>query len=184
MAGLAGLCLPVWIYLAFNWGTANAHGWGAAMSTDTAFALGALALAGKGLPDRVRTFLLSVCIVDDLLSLVVIGVAYSGSIKAMPLIVGFALLAVVGVLRMRGIRNGIAYLAVGLAAWVAFWNSGVDPIVVGLVMGLLTYRAGQPNRPGGGDRRVPALPRAADGRAPARRGPWCAPRSRPTTASS
>ncbi|HEY6792791.1 MAG TPA: Na+/H+ antiporter NhaA, partial [Trebonia sp.] len=121
--------------------TANAHGWGAAMSTDTAFALGALALAGKGLPDRVRTFLLSVCIVDDLLSLVVIAVAYSGSIKTVPLLVGFAFLAVVAVLRMRGVRNGIAYLAVGLAAWVAFWNSGVDPIVTGLVIGLLTYAA-------------------------------------------
>jgi Na+/H+ antiporter NhaA len=141
MAGLAGLFLPVCIYLGFNWGTANAHGWGAAMSTDTAFALGALALAGRGLPDRVRTFLLSVCIVDDLLSLLVIGVAYSGSVKVVPLIVGFAFLAVVAVLRMRGVRNGIAYLAVGLAAWIAFWNSGVDPIVVGLVIGLLTYAA-------------------------------------------
>jgi Na+/H+ antiporter NhaA len=141
MAGVAGLFLPVCIYLGLNWGTPNAHGWGAAMSTDTAFALGALALAGKGLPDRVRTFLLSVCIVDDLLSLVVIGVVYSSSVKAVPLIIGFAFLAVVGVLRMRGVRSGIAYLVVGLAAWIAFWNSGVDPIVAGLVIGLLTYAA-------------------------------------------
>ena len=141
MAGLAGLCLPVVIYLAFNAGTRNAHGWGAAMSTDTAFALGSLALAGRGLPDRVRTFLLSVCIVDDLLSLVVIAVAYSASIKAVPLVIGFAFLAVVGVLRLRGNRNGATYLALGVAAWVAFWNSGVDPIVTGLVIGLLTYAA-------------------------------------------
>jgi Na+/H+ antiporter NhaA len=141
MAGLVGLCLPVCIYLAFNAGTRDAHGWGAAMSTDTAFALGALALAGKGLPDRVRTFLLTVCIVDDLLSLVVIAVAYSSSVKAMPLLIGFAFLAVVAVLRLRGVRRGIVYLGVGLAAWVAFWNSGVDPIVTGLVIGLLTYAA-------------------------------------------
>ncbi len=141
MAGLAGLCLPVCIYLAFNAGTANTHGWGAAMSTDTAFALGALALAGKGLPDRVRTFLLTVCIVDDLLSLVVIAVAYSHGIKVMPLLVGFAFLAAVAVLRLRGVRYGIAYLALGLGAWVAFWNCGVDPIVTGLVIGLLTYAA-------------------------------------------
>jgi Na+/H+ antiporter NhaA len=141
MAGLAGLILPVCIYLALNWGGTNAHGWGAAMSSDTAFALGALALAGKGLPDRVRTFLLSVCIVDDLLSLVVIGVVYSSSVKAVPLIVGFAFLAVVGFLRTRGVRSGIAYLAVGVATWIAFWNSGVDPIVAGLVIGLLTYAA-------------------------------------------
>jgi Na+/H+ antiporter NhaA len=141
MAGLAGLCVPVCIYLAVNGGGRYAHGWGAAMSSDTAFALGALALAGKGLPDRVRSFLLTVCIVDDLLSLVVIAVAYSGSIMAVPLLIGLAFLAVAAVLRWRGYRNGLVYLAVGGAAWVAFWHSGVDPIVAGLVMGLLTYAA-------------------------------------------
>jgi Na+/H+ antiporter NhaA len=141
MAGLAGMVLPVCIYLAFNAGSKQAHGWGTAMSSDTALALGALALAGKGLPDRVRTFLLTVSIVDDLLSLVVIAVAYSGSLQPVPLLAGFALLAVILVLRLRGVRNGILHLIAGVAAWVAFWNSGVDPIVTGLVIGLLTYAA-------------------------------------------
>jgi Na+/H+ antiporter NhaA/predicted DsbA family dithiol-disulfide isomerase len=141
MAGLAGLCVPVCIYLAFNAGSGEVHGWGAAMSTDTAFALGTLAIAGKNLPDRVRTFLLTFCIVDDLLSLVVIAVAYSSSVMAVPLLVGCVFLAGVLVLRLRGIRNGAAYLVLGVAAWVAFWNSGVDPIVTGLVIGLLTYAA-------------------------------------------
>jgi Na+/H+ antiporter NhaA len=98
-------------------------------------------VAGKGLPDRVRTFLLTFCIVDDLLSLVVIAIFYSSSVNAVPLLIGFAFLAVVLALRLRGIRNGVAYLAIGVAAWVAFWNSGVDPIVTGLVIGLLTYAA-------------------------------------------
>src|SRR6516164_2831896 len=58
-AGLGGLVVPIAIYLAINAGRPSAHGWGAAMSTDTAFALGALALAGGSrLPDRVRTWLL------------------------------------------------------------------------------------------------------------------------------
>jgi Na+/H+ antiporter NhaA len=141
MAGLAGMVLPVSIYLAFNAGSAQAHGWGTAMSSDTALALGALALAGKGLPDRVRTFLLTVSIVDDLLSLVVIAVAYSGGLHPVALLVGFAFLAVILVLRLRGVRNGILHPLAGVAAWVAFWNSGVDPIVTGLVIGLLTYAA-------------------------------------------
>jgi Na+/H+ antiporter NhaA len=141
MAGLTGMILPVCIYLAFNAGSRQAHGWGTAMSSDTALALGALALAGKGLPDRVRTFLLTVSIVDDLLSLVVIAVAYSGSLRLMPLLAGFAFLAVILALRLRGVRNGIPHLIAGVAAWVAFWNSGVDPIVTGLVIGLLTYAA-------------------------------------------
>jgi Na+/H+ antiporter NhaA len=141
MAGLAGMIVPAVIFLAFNAGTRNAHGWGTAMSTDTAFALGALALAGKGLPDRVRTFLLTFSVVDDLVALVIIAIAYSGSVSAVPLVSGIAFLAMILLLRLRGVRNGLAYFAFGLAAWIAFFKSGVDPIVVGLVTGLLTYAA-------------------------------------------
>ena len=67
LAGLGGMLVPIAIYLALNAGRPTAHGWGAAMSTDTAFALGALALAGGSrLPDRVRTYLLTFSVVDDL----------------------------------------------------------------------------------------------------------------------
>ena len=67
LAGLGGMVVPIAIFLAFNAGKPSAHGWGAAMSTDTAFALGALALAGGSrLPDRVRTYLLTFSVVDDL----------------------------------------------------------------------------------------------------------------------
>jgi Na+/H+ antiporter NhaA len=141
MAGLAGMVLPVFIYLAFNAGTRQAHGWGTAMSTDTAFALGALALAGRNLPDRVRTSLLTVSIVDDLLTLVVIAVVYSGSIHVVAFLVGIAFLAGFLVLRLRGNRNGFLYLIIGIAAWISLWNSGVDPIIAGLLAGLLTYAA-------------------------------------------
>jgi Na+/H+ antiporter NhaA/predicted DsbA family dithiol-disulfide isomerase len=109
------------------------------MSTDTAFALGALALVGRRLPDRVRTYLLTFSVVDDLAGLVVIAVAYSGHIEVVPLACGFGFIAVVLVLRARGSRHGPLYLFTGIAAWVAFFKSGVDPIVVGLILGLLTY---------------------------------------------
>ena len=67
LAGLGGMLVPIAIYLAINAGKATMHGWGAAASTDTAFALGALALVGgKRLPDRVRTYLLTFSVVDDL----------------------------------------------------------------------------------------------------------------------
>ena len=139
LAGLGGMLVPIAIYLAFNAGRPSAHGWGAAMSTDTAFALGALALAGGSrLPDRVRTYLLTFSVVDDLGGLAVIAVFYSSDVRWLPLLIGVALLAADGVMTRRGIRNAPLYLLVGLAAWVAFWNSGVDPIVAGLVIGLLT----------------------------------------------
>jgi Na+/H+ antiporter NhaA len=138
MAGLGGLIVPVAIYLAVNHGSA-ARGWGAAMSTDTAFALGLLALTRPRFPDRVRAFLLSVAVVDDLVSLVVIGTAYSQEVRLVPLAVAAGVFAVVLVVRRAGIRVGLVYALLGITAWVAVLKSGVDPVVVGLVMGLLTY---------------------------------------------
>jgi Na+/H+ antiporter NhaA len=138
-AGLGGLIVPVAIYLAVNAGSPAGHGWGAAMSTDTAFALGTLALTGPRFPDRVRAFLLSVAVVDDLVSLVVIGTAYSRAVATVPLGIAVGIFAVILLLRRAGIRYGMAYAVLAIAAWVAVLKSGVDPVVVGLVIGLLTY---------------------------------------------
>jgi Na+/H+ antiporter NhaA len=138
VAGLGGLVVPVAIYLAVNTGSA-ARGWGAAMSTDTAFALGMLALTRPRFPDRVRAFLLSVAVVDDLVSLIVIGTAYSRAVRSAPLALAAGILTVVLLLRRAGIRAGVIYALLGITAWVAVLKSGVDPVVVGLVMGLLTY---------------------------------------------
>jgi len=132
-----GMAVPVAIYLAVNAGHSSAAGWGAAMSTDTAFALGALALVGPGVPDRVRTYLLTFALTDDVAGIVVIALAYSSHISLPALGAGVALLAVVAVVRRRGVRNGGLYLLLGVAAWIAFFESGVDPVTVGLVMGLL-----------------------------------------------
>ena len=137
--GLGGMLVPIGIYLIVNAGRPSAHAWGASMSTDTAFALGALALVGRRLPDRIRTYLLTFSVVDDLAGLAIIAIYYSGHIDVMPLLIGIAFLLVVVAIRARGVRYGPAYLLIGIAAWVAFFKSGVDPVVVGLVLGLLTY---------------------------------------------
>ncbi len=73
------MIVPVVIFLALNAGRPSAAGWGMTMSTDTAFALGLLALVARGLPDRVRIFLLTVVVVDDLVALLVIATVYSGA---------------------------------------------------------------------------------------------------------
>jgi Na+/H+ antiporter NhaA len=138
LAGVGGMIVPIAVYLAVNAGAAS-RGWGAAMSTDTAFALGMLALTRPRFPDRVRAFLLSVSVVDDLASLIVIGAAYSESVKVWPLVLAAVILAVVPVLRRAGIRFEAVYALLGVAAWFAVLKSGVDPVVVGLLMGLLTY---------------------------------------------
>ena len=141
LAGLGGMVVPIGIFLAFNAGHANtAHGWGIAMSTDSAFALGMLALVGHGLPDRVHTYLLTFSVVDDLTALVVIAVVYTRGVRLDALITGIAILAVAAGLRILvNLRFGPVYFLLGLAAWVAFEKSGVDPVVVGLLLGLLSY---------------------------------------------
>ena len=139
LAGLGGLTVPILIYLAFNAGGSGASGWGAAMSTDTAFALGVLALVGRACPDRLRVFMLTVVVVDDLVALLVIGIAYSHDVAFGYLAVAAVLLVVVLVLRSLEVRRGVLYAAIGAAMWVAVYESGVEPVIVGLAMGLLTY---------------------------------------------
>jgi Na+/H+ antiporter NhaA len=143
-AGLAGIVVPIGVYLAINAGRPSAHGWGAAMSTDTAFALGMLALVGPRFPDRLRAFLLTVSVVDDLVALCVIGVFYSKSVNLTPLIYALGVVVIIFVARSGGVRYGAVYLGLGAVAWVAVYLSGVDPVVVGLAMGLLTYATPAP----------------------------------------
>jgi Na+/H+ antiporter NhaA len=137
-AGVGGMAVPVLIFLAVNAGRPSAHGWGAAMSTDTAFALGLLAIVGRGLPEAVRVFLLTVVVVDDVVALMVIAVAYSDRIVVGPLVVAVAVFGAMLLLRRTDVRVGLLYLLGGVVAWVALESSGVDPVVIGLAMGLAT----------------------------------------------
>ena len=139
LAGLGGMAVPIGIYLAANAGRSSAHGWGAAMSTDTAFALGMLALVGPRFPDRLRAFMLTVVVVDDVVALVVIATVYSEHVALTALLVAIGIVGAMLVVRAAGVRVGLVYAALGIATWVALFKSGVDPVVVGLVMGLLTY---------------------------------------------
>ena len=139
LASIGGMAAAVGIYLAFNAGHSSAHGWGIAMSTDTAFALGLLALVGPRFSDRLRAFLLTVAVVDDVLALVVIATVYTDTLRVVPLLAAAAFLGVVLVLRSIPVRVGFVYFVLGVAAWVGLLKSGVEPIVVGLVMGLLVY---------------------------------------------
>jgi Na+/H+ antiporter NhaA len=138
-AGIAGMSLAVLLYVVVNAGDASARGWGVAMSTDTAFALGMLALIGPRFPERLRAFLLTVVVVDDVVALLVIATVYTSQLHVIPLLVAFVLFAGILVLSRLKVHAGVVYLGVGIATWVAMLRSGVDPVVVGLAMGLLTY---------------------------------------------
>jgi Na+/H+ antiporter NhaA len=147
LAGIGGMIVPIAIYLIANAGGPSARGWGTAMSTDTAFALGMLALVGPRFPDRLRAYLLTFAVVDDLVALGIITFAYSRHIAVAPLLAGLAILAVVFVIRRVGVRSGLLYAVLGVAAWTALFKSGIDPVVAGLALGLMTcaYPATRPD---------------------------------------
>ena len=139
LAGLGGLVVPVADLPGRSTPARRRHGWGAAMSTDSAFALGLLALTGPAFPDRVRVFLLTVAVVDDLSRWSSSGRSTPGLSRSPPLAVALGIFAVILVAgpvpdpatawstRCWGSRLG------------GRLKSGIDPVVVGLAMGLLTY---------------------------------------------
>jgi Na+/H+ antiporter NhaA len=137
LAGIGGMVVPIAIFLAINAGHDSTHGWGVAMSTDTAFALGLLALVGPGLPDRLRAYLLTVAVVDDIVALLVIAIAYSDPISIVPLVVGLGLFGCILLVRAADIHFGPIYFVLGTAVWVAFFKAGVDPVVAGLMGGVI-----------------------------------------------
>jgi Na+/H+ antiporter NhaA len=139
LAGLGGMVVPIGIYLALNAGRSSAHGWGAAMSTDTAFALGMLALVGPRFPDRLRSFVLTVVVVDDLVALVVIATAYTDQVVVRALVAAIVLFGLILAVRAADVHYGLVYAALGAGVWIALFKSGIDPVVTGLAMGLITY---------------------------------------------
>jgi Na+/H+ antiporter NhaA len=138
VAALFGIALPIGIYLAFNAGGPGAGGWGAAMSTDTAFALAGLALVAPRSATRMRVFLLSLAVVDDLAGLVVIAAAYTSRVSVLALVAAGALFGVLLALRWARVGRRPLSIGVAVAVWVAIFKSGIDPIISGLAIGLAT----------------------------------------------
>jgi Na+/H+ antiporter NhaA len=138
-AGVAAMAVPVGIYLAVNHSGPAAHGWGVAMSTDSALALGVFSVLGRNLPARIRAFLLTLFVVDDLVALLVIAAFYSHHVRPVPLLVAavsFAALLVCGRMRLR--NCGALAVALGAVMWAGLMTGGVDPVVAGLAIGLVT----------------------------------------------
>ena len=136
VAGVAGMIIPIGIYLLINQGRMSVHGWGVAMSTDTALALGVLAVLGRDIPDRMRVFVLTVFVVDDLAALAVIAVAYSDRVTLTPLAVAAAAFALLLLAVRLRLERRMVFVGLGILMWGALRTSGVDPIVAGLAIGL------------------------------------------------
>lgn len=138
IAGLGGMVLPALLFLMLNPGGEAARGWAMVMATDTAFALGVLALAGRRCPLRLRIFLLTLVVVDDVGAISIIALAYSSSVMPVWLLLAAAALLAMYVLRRRGVESSAPYWLLGLAAWLCTLQGGVHPTVAGVAVGLST----------------------------------------------
>jgi Na+/H+ antiporter NhaA len=137
-AAMGGIAVPILIFLAFNAGRAGGHGWGAAMSTDTAFALAAVALVTPRTATRIRVFLLTLAVVDDLAALVVIATVYTTHVSVVALAIAIALFALLVALRYAPFGRTPISIGIAVAIWIAMFKSGIDPVISGLAIGLGT----------------------------------------------
>ncbi len=148
VAAICGMVVPAAIYAAINLTSPDTlHGWGIPMATDIAFAIAILAVVGRGLPPALRTFLLTLAIVDDLGAVIVIAVFYTSDINFVALLVAAAGLAVFWYLqRGRGLAaklnasvvpNWLVYVPLALVIWFLVHESGVHATIAGVAMGLL-----------------------------------------------
>lgn len=136
IAALTGIAIPAVLYLVVNPSGPAAHGWGVAISTDTAFVLGVLALAGSVVPTQLRIFLLTLAVVDDVAALVIIAAFYSDHIAPGPLAIAALCIVVILALARLRVWRGPAYFVAGAALWVAMLESGVHPAIAGVVIAL------------------------------------------------
>ncbi len=134
LGGMAGAGL---VYFLFAHGGPGSSGWGIPMATDIAFALGALALLGRRVPPGLRLLLLTLAVADDVGSVVVLAVFYSGRVHAAPLVAALAVTAVLVVLRRWPRLPVWPILVGGVALWVLLAAAGVEPALAGVVVGVL-----------------------------------------------
>ena len=138
LAALGGMIVPAAVYVAIVGDGAGSEGWGIPMATDIAFAVGVLALVGRGLPSGLKLFLLTLAIIDDVGAIIVIAVFYSDAVSAPALAVAVGLLLSMVALRRLQVRAGGVYLILGLAVWVAVFESGVHATIAGVALAFVT----------------------------------------------
>jgi len=148
LAAAAGMIAPAVVYLAIAGHEPGlSSGWAIPAATDIAFAVGILALVGRGLPPSLRLFLLTVAIVDDLGAVAIIAIAYTPAIKLGWLALAAALLVAMAVLGLKRYGRLLPYAVLGAALWFAVLNSGVHATVAGVLAALTIPLA--PSRPSG-----------------------------------
>lgn len=136
-AAAGGMAAPALIYTAANLhAPQNLAGWAIPSATDIAFALCILTLAAKRVPASVKIFLLAIAIFDDLGAILIIAAFYSGSLSALPLLIGGAGIGLLALLNRLHITTLTPYMVVGILLWFCFHFGGIHTTLAGVLVGL------------------------------------------------
>ena len=137
LAALGGVVVPAGVYVAVNLNTGGGAlmGWAVPTATDIAFALAILAIVSTHLPASLRTFLLTLAVVDDLVAVTIIAVFYTSDLKLLPLAGALVPLALFGVAVQRRIRSWWLLIPLAAATWALVHESGIHATVAGVLLG-------------------------------------------------
>jgi len=137
LAALGGVLAPAAIYTAVNLGAAEGalDGWAIPTATDIAFALAVLAVLSSHLPTGLRTFLLTLAVVDDLVAVVIIAAFYTDDLHLVPLAGALVPLTLFGVAVQRRVRAWWLLLPLAAATWVLVHESGIHATIAGVLLG-------------------------------------------------
>lgn len=138
-AAVGGMIAPALLFvtLNFNAGESALRGWAIPTATDVAFALAVLAVVSTHLPSVLRTFLLTLAVVDDLLAITIIAVFYTPSVDVVPLLLAVLPLAAFGILVRRRVRSSWLLLPLAVLTWALVHASGVHATVAGVLLGFM-----------------------------------------------
>ena len=141
IAAAGGVLVPAGIYLALTAGSGLERGWPIPTATDIAFALGVLAVFGRGLPRRIRTFLLALAILDDIVAIVLIAVLFTATLNVGLLLAGIVGAVAFGALSLllrtpARVPVAIAMVLIAIATWSLVYLSGVHATIAGVLLGL------------------------------------------------
>lgn len=131
---LGGICIPIAFYLYFNHNAFGADGFGVAMSTDTAFALGVILLMGKRIPSVIKIFLVTLAVADDLGAVIVIAVFYTQHLSIFWLCVATGIIFILIYINYRDTKFVFLYLLLGIFLWIAIYKSGVHPTIAAVLL--------------------------------------------------
>ncbi len=136
-AALGGMLVPAALYAALNAGGEGGSGWGIPVATDIAFALGVLALVGRGVPVQLKVFLLTLAVADDVGGILIIAIFYSESIQVEWIAGMIGAVAFLLLLKQMGFRHVGIHVLGGLFLWLTLWEAGVHATLAGVILGLI-----------------------------------------------